>query len=287
MVETFASCENGAVTLRIGMAQMLVRGAMPEENLARATAMIERAAAQGCRVVVLPECLDFGWTDPSARDRAEPIPGKHSDQLAQAARSHSIWVTAGLVEREGERLYNTAVLISPEGEIVLKHRKINELALAHDLYSLGTEISVADTELGRVGLAICADNYPDSPEIGGALGRMGCRLLLSPCAWAVDADHNNAIRPYGKFWRESYPSLTTKFPMTVIGVSSVGAITSGPWKGRKCVGCSLAYGPGGIELAQAPPDEEALLVVEADIADGRSSVSPTAAAFVSPAAKDR
>jgi predicted amidohydrolase len=262
------------------MGQMLVLGANPAGNLARAAAMIERAAAQGCQVVVLPECLDFGWTDPSAREGAQPIPGKHSEVLAQAARERRIWVAAGLVERDGDRLFNAAILISPAGEIVLKHRKINELALAHDLYSLGTEIAVADTELGRVGLAICADNYPDSPEIGGALGRMGCRLLLSPCAWAVDADHNNALKPYGKFWRESYPSLSTKFPMTVVGVSSVGAITGGPWKGRKCVGCSLAYGPGGVVLAEGPADEEALLVVEADIAGRGISVSPTAASFV-------
>lgn len=262
------------------MAQMLVLGASPAENLARATGMVERAAAQGCRVVVLPECLDFGWTDPSARDGAQPIPGKHSDLLAQAARVCRIWVAAGLVERDGERLYNTAVLISPDGEIVLKHRKINELALAHDLYSLGTGIAVADTELGRVGLAICADNYPDSPEIGGALGRMGCRLLLSPCAWAVDSDHDNAAKPYGRMWRDAFEALTTRFAMTVIAVSGVGPITGGPWQGRKCVGCSLAYGPGGIVLAAGPADEEALLVVEAKVADDGSSVSPRASSFV-------
>jgi predicted amidohydrolase len=268
------------VKLRIGMAQMLVRGARPAENLARAAEMIERAAAEGCRVVVLPECLDFGWTDPSARDGAQAIPGQHSELLARAARESRLWVTAGLVERDGDNLYNTAVLISPDGEIVLKHRKINELALAHDLYSLGTGVAVADTELGRVGLAICADNYPDSPEIGGALGRMGCRLLLSPCAWAVDADHDNEAKPYGKLWREAFAPLTMRFAMTVVAVSCIGPITAGPWQGRKCVGCSLAYGPGGVELVQGPADEEALLVVEANVADHSSAVSPLAASFV-------
>lgn len=262
------------------MAQMLVLGGRPAENLARAAGMIEQAAAKGCRVVVLPECLDFGWTDPSAREGAQPIPGGHSDLLVSAAREYKIWVVAGLVERDGERLYNTAVMISPGGEIVLKHRKINELALAHDLYSLGSQISVADTGLGRVGLAVCADNYPDSPEIGGALGRMGCRLLLSPCAWAVDSDHDNAAKPYGKIWREAFEALTTRFAMAVIAVSSVGPITAGPWQGRKCVGCSLAYGPDGVLLAQGPADEEALLLVEADVADGSSAVSPLAASFV-------
>lgn len=262
------------------MAQMLVRGACPAENLARAEGMIERAAAQGCRVVVLPECLDFGWTDPSARKGAQPVPGRHSDQLARAARGGNIWVAAGLVERDGERLFNTAVLISPDGEIILRHRKINELALGHDLYFLGTGIAAADTELGRVGLAICADNYPDSPEIGGALGRMGCRLLLSPCAWAVDSDHDNAAKPYGKIWRDAFETLTKRFAMTVIAVSCVGPITAGPWKGRKCVGCSMAYGPGGIVTAQGPADEETLLLVNADIADQGSAVSPLAASFV-------
>jgi predicted amidohydrolase len=152
--------------------------------------------------------------------------------------------------------------------------------LAQDLYSLGTRIAVVDTELGRVGLAVCADNYPDSPEIGGALGRMGCRLLLSPCAWAVDSDHDNAAKPYGKIWQDAYRVLTTRFAMTVIAVSSVGVITGGPWRGRKCVGRSLAYRPGGVVLAEGPGDEEALLVVEANVADDGSAVSPLAASFV-------
>jgi len=259
---------------------MLVMGGRPAENLARAAGMIERAAAEGCRVVVLPECLDFGWTDPSARQGALAIPGGHSDLLAQAAREYRIWVVAGLVERDGDRLYNTAVMISSDGKIILKHRKINELALAHGLYSLGTGIAVADTELGRVGLTVCADNYPDSPEIGGALGRMGCRLLLSPCAWAVDSDHDNAAKPYGKIWREAFEALTKRFAMTVIAVSSVGPITAGPWKGRKCVGCSLAFGPGAVVLAEGPADDAALLVVETNVADDGSSVSPLAASFV-------
>ena len=69
--------------------------------------------------------------------------------------------------------------------------------------------------------------------------------------------------------------------MTVIAVSSVGAITAGPWKGRKCVGCSLAYGPGGIVLAEGPADEEALIVVEANLGAAGSAVSPLAASFVS------
>lgn len=263
------------------MAQMLVVGGYPAGNLARAVDLIQQAATAGCRVVVLPECLDFGWTDPSAAAAAEPIPGRYSESLVEAARRNNIWVVAGLVERDQTRLYNTAVLIAPSGEIVLQHRKINELALAHSLYSLGTNIAVADTELGRVGLAVCADNYPDSPEIGGALGRMGCRLLLSPCAWAVDGDHNQQQQPYGAMWRESYQALAQRFPMTVVAVSSVGWLTDGPWKGRKCIGCSMAVGPGGVILAQAPygEDAETLLVVEIVVKEDTAAVSAIAASW--------
>ena len=45
--------------------------------------------------------------------------------------------------------------------------------------------------------------------------------------------------------------------MTVIGVSNVGPITGGPWAGRKCIGCSLAVGPGGEILAEGPYGEAA------------------------------
>ena len=88
------------------------------------------AAARDCRVVVLPECLDLGWTDPSALESAAPIPGPHSDRLAVAAREHAVYVAAGLVEAAGVHRYNAAILLSPDGDIILRHRKINELDFA-------------------------------------------------------------------------------------------------------------------------------------------------------------
>ena len=262
------------------MGQMLVEGGEPERNLERAAGMIAEASRQGCQVVVLPECLTFGWTHPAARKGAPPIPGAHSDALAAVARGAGLWVAAGLVERDGDCLYNTAILLSPESEIVLKHRKVNELKLAHDLYTLGTSVACADTPLGRVGLLVCADNFPDSLDLGRALGRMGCRLILSPCAWAVPGNHDNAAEPYGALWLGSYSTLTRDFPLTVVGVSNVGEVDAGPWQGRKCIGCSLAMGAGGVILAQGPygSDAEALEVIEVETGEpGLSNVSPIAA----------
>jgi predicted amidohydrolase len=255
-----------ATAYRIGMAQLLVEGGRPDANLDRAEAFIREAAAKGCRVVVLPECLDFGWTDPSARRLAEPIPGAHSQRLAQAAKDPGIFVVAGLVERAGDRLYNAAVLIDPRGEVVLVHRKINELEIAHDLYSIGDRLTVVETELGTLGVSICADNFPNSLAIGHVLARMGAQLLLSPSAWAVDADYDHAAIPYGERWRRSYGELGRLYDLPVIAVSCVGWMTDGPWKGRRTIGCSLATNQRGEVLAQGPFGEsaEALIVVEVE-----------------------
>ena len=253
-----------AASFKLGLGQMLVVCGDPEANFARAGRMIREAAAAGCGAVVLPECSDLGWMAAEARELAEPIPGPRSGRLGAWAREAGIYVVAGLTERAGEKLYNAAVLISPAGEILLKHRKINELEIARELYSTGDRLGVAETPLGVIGVNICADNFPETLELGRSLARMGCRILLSPCAWAVEADHDNARDPYGSLWRGSYTTLAQERSMTIAGVSNVGWLTAGPWKGHKCIGCSLAVGPGGVILAQGPYGEEAeaLIVVE-------------------------
>ena len=255
--------------LRVGMAQMLVEGGQPESNLRRAVTMIHDAAARGAAVVVLPECLDLGWTHPCARRLARPIPGPHCDRLADAAIDAGVFVAAGLVERDGGRLFNAAVLISPDGEIVLKHRKINELSIAFDLYETGSSLAVAETQIGRIGLNICADNFSNSLALGHALGRMGAQLLLSPSAWAVPHDHDNRKEPYGAPWISSYTELARLYQMPVIGVSNVGPMDAGVWAGMKCIGASIAVGHDGRLVRQLPYGEraEVLEVVEVTLVE--------------------
>lgn len=251
---------------RLGMGQIRVEGANPRGNLERAAEMIERAAAEGCRIVVLPECLDLGWAHPSARELARPIPGATSDLLCSAARGAGIYVVAGITEAAGGRLYNAAVLISPSGEILLKHRKINLLTDVEGQYSAGDRLGVVETELGTIAVNICADNFPTSLVFAHAQARMGAQLLLSPSAWAVDADHDNTAEPYGALWKGAYTMLAKLYDLTVVGVSNVGWVRGGAWEGRKCIGCSLAVGPGGEILAEGPYGEEAeaLVVVQID-----------------------
>ena len=248
---------------KLGMGQMLVEGGKVDENLEHAEKMVSEARRKDCQVIVLPECLDIGWAHPSARELAKPIPGETSSRLCQAAKHNGIIVVAGLSERVGNRIYNSAILADENGEILVKHRKINELAIAHDLYSIGNMLSIAETRFGTIAVNICADNFQDSLAIGHVQARMGAHFIFSPSAWAVKADHDNAKEPYGQFWIESYRQLCKLYGITIIGVSNVGWITAGPWKGRKVIGCSLALGPEGDVLAQGPygPDAECLITV--------------------------
>ncbi|MHB0957683.1 MAG: carbon-nitrogen hydrolase family protein [Pirellulaceae bacterium] len=255
--------------LRLAVGQMLVEGGKISANLDRAETMIRRAASEGCAVVVLPECLDVGWTNPHARTMAESIPGPRMQQLARAAADQHIFVVAGLTERDGDRIYNSAVLLDDRGQLLLCHRKINELDIAQDLYAIGDRLQVAHTSIGVLGINICADNFPNALDIGRTLGRMGAQILLSPSAWAVTADHDPAREPYGALWQDAYGQLARAFQMPVVGASNVGPIFSGPWTGRKCIGCSLVVGAEGEVVAIGPYQEPSLIVADVTLHDDR------------------
>ncbi len=252
--------------IRVGMAQLLVEPGHPDANLARAVGAVADAAAAGCGVVVLPECLDLGWMHASARTLAEPVPGPRVAALAGAAAEAGVHVAAGLVERgtggEAGRVFNAAVLLGPDGSLLAHHRKISELEIALRLYTPGTSLAVTTTALGAVGLDVCADNLPASLSLGRALGQMGAQVVLSPSAWAVPPDHDEAADPYGGLWLGAYRALATEYRMPVVGVSNVGPVVGGDWDGWRCVGHSLAVGLDGQVLAQGPYDAEALVVVD-------------------------
>lgn len=251
--------------MKVALAQMLVEPGEKQGNLARAESWIAQAADRGADVVVLPEALTLGWTHPSARTLADRIPGGEScARLCAAARRHQMLVCAGLVERAGHKLFNSAVLVNASGAVIIHHRKIHELDFARELYSCGDRLSVVETSFGRLGVMICADGFAPQQSISRALGQMGARVILSPCAWAVPADHDNRREPYGQLWLDNYCPIAREFGLTIVGVSNVGPITAGPWQGRQCIGNSLVIGPDGSECARGPYGDRAeeLLVVD-------------------------
>jgi len=258
------------------MIQMEVIFHEADKNLQRARELIENAVKQGAQICVLPECLDLGWGTPEAERLAYPIPGKTSDVLCEIAREHQVYLVAGITERADERIYNTALLISDQGEIMGKHRKINVLTGVEDVYSIGNQVSVFETPLGTIGIDICADNAVQSLSIGQTLARMGAQIILSPCAWAVLPDRDPVKEPYGNEWHVPYAQLTGEYEIPIIGVSNVGQVSAGTWRGWKAIGNSIAYDRNGKVLEILPYGENAECVRVLEVELGSADVLGTA-----------
>jgi predicted amidohydrolase len=243
---------------------MLVEGGEKQRNLARAEELIAQAAEGRADLAVLPEAMDLGWAHPSCLTCAEPIPvGGPCQRLAAAACRNGIFVCSGLTEKDGDQVYNAAVILDRHGNLLSKHRKLNELEIGHPFYAQGNQLGVVHTELGSLGLMICADGFAKGNVLSRALGYMGADIILSPSAWAVDADHDNLREPYS--WLDIYENPARDFSMWIVGVSNVGQMTAGPWAGRKCIGCSLVVGPQGQVVHQAPYGARAESIEYVDI----------------------
>lgn len=254
----------GKRIVKVGMGQLLVEGGEPERNLQRAEKMAREASQKGCEIILLPEVLDLAWTHPSAKTEAQPIPGPYSDRLCKVARELGIYVCAGLTEKYKERVYNTAIFVDKDGEILLKYRKINLLTIEQPFYAVGHSLSVIDTPFGIIGVNICADNYLDGLPIGHTLARMGAQIILSPSSWTVDYIIDETQDPYKEKWIKPYSILAKLYDVVVIGATSVGYIVGGPYEGKKMVGCSIAVNKNGV-IARGPYLEFAGELIPVDI----------------------
>lgn len=243
---------------KIGLAQMAITMGDKRANVATVLEMLGEAVRQQCEVVVFPECCFAGWLSPAAGESAEPIPGPFTQHLSTFARENHISIAIGLEERtHSDELFNAAVLIDSSGEIRLHHRKVNELEIARTVYSTGTSLVVTELEGRGVAMSICADSW--RPEITDALWLMGARVIFSPSAWAVEPGGESTNLNWIK---ETYRQRVAGRDLFIVAPNAVGAVTEGPWKGRRLQGNSLIVGPRGEPLIVGPTNESALLCYE-------------------------
>lgn len=247
---------------KLALIQMYVEPGNPGKNLSHAELMVREAAKGGADVVLLPEVMDLGWTHPSAHQMAGPIPGGATCvQIRRMARKNNIYICCGITERSGDVVFNSAVIIDNKGRVLLKHRKLNELDIAHGLYGQGDRLGVCTTPWGTFGLMICADATAKDHVLTRSLCYMGADIILSPSSWAVPPDHDNLKDPYGNTWRNAYRPVSREFAVWIVSASNVGPITDGPWKDWKCIGCSLIFGPDGEEKLMGPYGENAEVIL--------------------------
>jgi predicted amidohydrolase len=149
------------------------------ESVRQFLAAIERTVPGRTDVILLPEGITVVGTGKSYAEVAEPVPGPTTARLAQVARSRRSYVAAGIYEREGSTIYNTAVLLDRAGQLAGKYRKVylprEEIEGG---LTPGIDYPVFQTDFGTVGMMICWDaQYADPAR---ALALRGAELILLP-----------------------------------------------------------------------------------------------------------
>ncbi|MCW5978930.1 MAG: carbon-nitrogen hydrolase family protein [Bryobacteraceae bacterium] len=153
--------------------------ASPENNVARFIEVIDRTVTGKVDVIVLPEGITVVDTGKKYAEVAEPIPGPTTERLGEAARRHDAYIVAGIYEREGPAIYNTAVLIDRSGKYAGKYRKVyipreeTEAGI-----TAGSDYPVFQTDFGKIGIMICWDVQYADPARGLAL--RGAEMILMP-----------------------------------------------------------------------------------------------------------
>ena len=177
-MSTFAASSS---KVRLGLCQVAVT-ADKVQNIANMRTQLSIAKDKGAELISLPECWNSPYSNAAFPRYAEAVPkvGERAREdtnpsihaLCSEAKKLGIWLVGGSIpEREGDRLYNTCVIINPEGEIVGKHRKVHLFDIdvpgkirfmESDTLSPGDEVTVVDTPWGGVGVGICYDiRFPE------------------------------------------------------------------------------------------------------------------------------
>lgn len=167
----------------------------------KAVRLIGEAAQRGAKVIVFPEAfiggypkglsygLVVGARDPAGReefrlylDSAIDVPGRHTQQLAEAAATHNAYVVIGAIEREGGTCYCTVLFFGPNGQWLGKHRKLMPTALERMIWGFGdgSTLTVVDSPYGRIGSVICWENY--MPMLRMAMYAKNVALYCAPTA---------------------------------------------------------------------------------------------------------
>jgi predicted amidohydrolase len=233
-------------------------------NVARSIELVEQAAAQGARLVVLPELANTGYVFASRQEAyalAEAVPdGPSSQAWIALAQRLGIYLVAGIAERSGGRLYNAALIAGPDGYLGT-YRKLHLWGDENLFFEPGDlGLPLFDTEFGRLGVAICYDGW--FPEVYRLLALRGADIVAVPTNWVP------------------MPGQTPDGPAMAHALAAAGAHSNGLTlvcadrvgveRGQPFVGRSLIVGSQGWTVAgPASHDREEVLVAPVDLAASR------------------
>ncbi len=247
--------------VKIAMAQIFCLDGDRSGNFVRIENAIMEAKEMGADIVCFPETSLFGWVNPDAHNRAYPVPGPDSDRLCIMAINHNIYICIGLAERDGDKLFDSALLIDNRGNILLKHRKINILEeLMSPPYTAGNDIKTVETEFGTIGMLICADSFEN--EILSRMGDQHPDIVLIPYGWA---NSEESWPGHSEELSRTVRNAAKEIGCYVIGTDLVGEISHGPWKGLVYGGSSVTSDRYGEIIGQCRDRDRDVVLVNIEL----------------------
>lgn len=239
-----------------------------QDNLHRSLELAEEAVTGGANLIVLPELTSTGYFFNDRQDafaHSESVPDGPSLRLWVAfARQHRIYLVAGLAERDGMQLFNTGVLVGPDG-FIGKYRKAHLWNLEKLWFTPGDlGFPVFDTPIGRIGLLICWDIW--FPEVPRLLSQQGADIICSL---------NNWVWTPPPLFDDAGKCMASYLTMTAAHVNNVfiaAASRIGEERGARYLGCSLIAGTHGWPIgAVASADQQEILFADIDLTSARSA----------------
>ncbi|MBI3078088.1 MAG: carbon-nitrogen family hydrolase [Deltaproteobacteria bacterium] len=234
--------------MRVASIQMAIGDQPKEENLRRAEQLIDGLGRVD--LVLLPEIWNVGYFSFDLyAAQAEDLSGETVSRLSKKAVERGCWVFGGsFVERRGDGLYNTSVLITPQGQVAAAYRKMHLFGFQSEESKLlrpGTEVVVAPTPLATFGITTCYDLR--FPELYRKMAVGGAEVFLVASAW-----------PYPRLeaWQILNRARAIENQVFLVSSNCVGVN-----RGSRYCGHSMIVDPWGIILASGG-DEECVLEAE-------------------------
>lgn len=220
-----------------------------EENIKK---VLSVAADEDINLLILPEFFATGYQFVSKEEVAEfseRIPeGPTTEFLSEFSKKNSIFIVAGLPERDGYRFFNSAVLTGPDGFIGV-YRKTHLFFEEKLFFNPGdTGFKVWETKIGRIGIMICFDWF--FPESMRTLALMGADIIAHP---------SNLVLPYCP---AAMPVRCLENRVYAVTANRIGLENRKEDQTLRFIGQSLIVSPDGKVLIKAPKEEETLMSVE-------------------------
>lgn len=238
---------------KIAAAQIDITFAEGERNLARMLEVLVETAKKGAKLTVFPEAALSGYCFDNvgeARPHAESIPGPSTERFSRACRELNVFAIYGLIESDGDRLFNACALVGPTG-LVASYRKVHLPFLGMDRFTTPGDRPFAVHDAGgvNIGMHICYDG--GFPEPARVMMLLGADLLVLPTNWPPGSECMAAS------------AVNTRAMENNVYYLACNRV--GTERGFRFIGQSKICDPRGKVLAEAAHDREEILYADIDV----------------------